>query len=641
MHLKARLTRSLRAASVAALLPLCLLRADERILSYHSSVTVRDDGNLVVEENILVRAEGDQIRRGIYRDFPTRYKAGGNRYTVGMEVVSVLRDGEEEPYQVSDQSNGKRIRIGNADVLLEPGEYRYTIRYNTTRQLGFFRDHDELYWNVTGNGWAFPIDRASADVHLPESVGSDIGETTAYTGPQGSTDREASVSRDYGSVVHFETTRPLEAGEGLTVVVTWPKGRIAEPTRTERAVSTIRDNPGMLVGVLGLVLVLAYYLFFWVKVGRDPEKGAVIPLYKPPVELSPPAMRYVRKMGFDNKILAAALVSMAVKKAVRIEQKGSTYTLVRLSADPGGLSDEEKKIADALFAGKDSITLKNTEHASIQSALTAARKGLEAKYHKTYFFNNNSYFVPGLLLSILALAASLFIKPRVEALFLTLWVSFWSVGCMFLLLRVIAAWKEAFGGGRFSAVRAFAAIFITLFSIPFIGGEIFGLYGLSTVTDVSMIAVIVGLIVLNVLFFRLLKAPTPIGRKAMDKIEGFRMYLSAAESKRMDMLHPPGRTPELFEAYLPFAVALDVEQQWAEQFAEVLARAGEQPGGYSPGWYHSSGRSGFNAQSFASSIGGSFSSAISSASTAPGSSSGSGGGGSSGGGGGGGGGGGW
>ncbi|MBN2200830.1 DUF2207 domain-containing protein [bacterium] len=641
MRPKIRLNRFFHAAPAAILIPLSLLHADERILSYHSDVKVRQDGKLIVEENIQVRAEGDQIRRGVYRDFPTRYKSRGNRYTVGLEVISVLKDGEPEPFQVSDQSNGKRIRIGNADVLLEPGEYRYTIRYNTTRQIGFFESHDELYWNVTGNGWAFPIDHASADIHLPENAAGEILETAVYTGPQGSTAADATISRDYGDAVRFETTRPLDTGEGLTVLVTWPKGRIAEPSRTERTVATVRDNPGMLAGLLGLLLVFAYYLYFWFKVGRDPEKGAVFPLYRPPVDLSPSAMRYIRRMGFDHKVLTASLISMAVKKAVRIEQKGSVYTLHRLSPDPGGLTDVEQKIADALFSGKDSVTLKNTEHSRIQSALKAGRRGLESKYHKTYFFNNRSYFVPGLLLSVLALAAGFFLRPQAETLFLGLWVTLWSVGCAFLLIRVIAAWREVFQGGGFSVVRIGAAVFLSLFSMPFFGGEIFALYGLSKMTDLSMIAVIFGLILLNVLFYRLLKAPTPIGRKAMDKIEGFRMYLTAAESKRMNILHPPGRTPELFEAYLPFAIALDVEQQWAEQFADVLARAGDQPGGYSPAWYHSSGRSGFNAQSFASSIGGSFSSAISSASTPPGSSSGSGGGGSSGGGGGGGGGGGW
>jgi uncharacterized membrane protein len=161
------------------------------------------------------------------------------------------------------------------------------------------------------------------------------------------------------------------------------------------------------------------------------------------------------------------------------------------------------------------------------------------------------------------------------------------------------------------------------------------------VASFPLVFVIAGLVALNAVFIKLLKAPTAEGRKVMDAVEGFKMYLSAAEAPRIKVLHPPDRTPKLFEAYLPYALALDVESQWAEQFSDVLARAGESQSGYSPSWYHASNWTGFNANSFTSSIGSSLSSAISSASTPPGSSSGSGGGGSSGGGGGGGGGGGW
>ena len=156
--------------------------------------------------------------------------------------------------------------------------------------------------------------------------------------------------------------------------------------------------------------------------------------------------------------------------------------------------------------------------------------------------------------------------------------------------------------------------------------------------------VVAGLLVLlNLVFYHLLKAPTRLGRRAMDAIEGFREYLSVAEQDRMNLLNPPDRTPELFERFLPYALALGVEQQWAEQFSNVLAHASSEAASgrhYSPRWY--SGRS-FDGGlgNFASTLGGGFSGAVSAASTAPGSSSGSGGGGSSGGGGGGGGGGGW
>jgi uncharacterized membrane protein len=148
------------------------------------------------------------------------------------------------------------------------------------------------------------------------------------------------------------------------------------------------------------------------------------------------------------------------------------------------------------------------------------------------------------------------------------------------------------------------------------------------------------IIFVNALFHHLLKAPTLSGRRLMDEIEGFRLYLSVAEQERLNILNPPEKTPELFEKYLPYALALDVEHEWSEQFASVLAAVASD-GGYRPSWYTGRSWRTRDMSGFASSLGKSFTGAISSASTAPGSSSGSGGGGSSGGGGGGGGGGGW
>ena len=127
----------------------------------------------------------------------------------------------------------------------------------------------------------------------------------------------------------------------------------------------------------------------------------------------------------------------------------------------------------------------------------------------------------------------------------------------------------------------------------------------------------------------------------MDKIEGFKQYLSVAEKDRLSLLNPPEKTPRLFERYLPYALALDVEQEWCEQFSHVLENASRDDGGYRPGWYAGTTWRPGSMSGLASSLGTSLSGAISSASTSPGSSSGSGGGGSSGGGGGGGGGGGW
>ena len=131
------------------------LHAQERILSYDSQVDVNADGSLDVTERIVVRAEGNAIRRGIYRDFPTRYKdRAGNRVVVGFQMIEVLRDGVTEPWFTERKRNGIRINTGNDDFLPTPAQFTFTLRYRTTRQLGFFDTHDELYWNAIGTGCA-------------------------------------------------------------------------------------------------------------------------------------------------------------------------------------------------------------------------------------------------------------------------------------------------------------------------------------------------------------------------------------------------------------------------------------------------------------------------------------------------------
>lgn len=159
------------------------LLAQERILAYDSTVEVRADGSLDVTEHITVRAEGNQIRRGIYREFPTRYRdRHGNRVVVGFQMLDVLRNGKPEPWFLENRSNGVRINTGNDDFLPVPADHTFTLRYRTTRQLGFFDKHDELYWNAIGHGWAFPIERGSVEVRLPQAVAADQLQAEGYTG---------------------------------------------------------------------------------------------------------------------------------------------------------------------------------------------------------------------------------------------------------------------------------------------------------------------------------------------------------------------------------------------------------------------------------------------------------------------------
>ena len=181
--------------------------ATERILSFHADIHVQADGAMNVTETITVRAEGRDIKRGIYRDLPTTYRdAAGRRVSVAYTHIGVLRDGRPEPHHETVLGNGIRIYIGDKNRFLEVGQYTYTLSYRTDRQLGFFDDHDELYWNVTGNGWRFPIDSASASVRLPSSVPGAEMVLEAYTGAAGARGQDFAAMLDVDSVAQVSTT---------------------------------------------------------------------------------------------------------------------------------------------------------------------------------------------------------------------------------------------------------------------------------------------------------------------------------------------------------------------------------------------------------------------------------------------------
>lgn len=615
----------------------------ERITAFTSRIRIGADAAVTVTETIEVNCRGEQIRRGIIREFPTIYRDRfGRRVTVRFDVQQVLRDGQPEPYDLERASNGTRVRIGRAEVLLQPGEYAYTLTYVTDRQLGHFDGFDELYWNVTGSGWRLPIDRAEAVVALPPGAG--VRNTAGYTGPDGATGTDYRVEQSGAGSVTFATTRPLMPYEGLTVAVSWPEGFVDRPTRSERLGLMARDNAAAFAGGAWFLFLLLYYAAAWLAVGRDPARGTVIPLYEPPIGLSPAAMRFVQRMGFDHKTFAAAVVSLAVKGKLTIREAGGRFTLRRSPGDgTDTLSRGERKVLGKLFSGRGSITLKQKNHKAIKGAIDALKKALRAECEKVYFVANRAFFFPGLAFSLLALLTIVLIPPvQPGAPFLAVWLTLWTFGCFFLLLRTWHDVRDAFTSreGRVGAVvRALAT---AAFILPFLAGEVVGLVLFARALSPAAFAAMVAILVLNIVFYQLLKAPTSPGRKVMDRIEGFRLFLTVAEKERLAQLHPPERTPELFERFLPHAMALDVEQEWGDQFEDVLAAAGAEPSRHwSPAWYSGGEWKGLDVSGFTSGLGRGFSGAIASSSSAPGSSSGSSGGGSSGGGGGGGGGGGW
>ena len=264
------------------LLPLSTI-ADERILDFHSDLLVRSDGVLEVTETIRVRAERNQISRGIYRDYPTEYEDRlGNAVSVKYEPLTVMRNDRLEDFHSERTGNGIRTYFGRSDRLLEPGEHTYSYRYNAGRMLGFFDDHDELYWNVTGHGWPFPIDRASATIAFEFDVPGDDFGLYAYTGSFGSAGRDYAAQIDRAGNPAFETTRILQANEGLTISVAWPQGLVDEPGSMQRLTWLLSDNLNLLIALAGLAAMFAYYIPAWRSFGRDPDPGVMMTRYEPP-----------------------------------------------------------------------------------------------------------------------------------------------------------------------------------------------------------------------------------------------------------------------------------------------------------------------------------------------------------------------
>ena len=617
--------------------------AEERISLFSSEVTVNSDASLDVRETIMINSEGVQIRHGIYRDFPTIYTdRHGQRVIVGFEVLSVMRNGRPEPYVLESLSNGTRVKIGDKDVFLEDAQHRYEITYRTTRQIGFFETYDELYWNVTGNGWDFAIDDARVLIRLPTGAG--IIQHDEFTGGYRSSDNYSRVTNASGSVFAAQTTRPLGPREGFTVAVAWQKGLVAAPTDVQKWRWWMSDNAGFFTLALGLLASALYFLLAWNKVGRDPEKGTIIPLFAPPKGLGPSAVRFLSRYGADNKGFAAAMVGLAVKGRLKIADDDRSFTISKLSAPAGAepLTAAESALYAALPSGQ--TELKQANHTRVSAARDALTTALKREFEGTAFLRNFGWFAIGLAISVICLVVGALLLPGGEGA-----QGIMAIGWMAVWWGVVLAVGWSSFKGLLGAPGLWAKISslgMLLFLVPFAGGGlvapalIFAQGGGSpALYALAGTAVLLGLI--NVVFYHLLRAPTETGRQLLDQIEGFRLYLSTAEEERLKVLHPPEKTPELFERYLPYALALDCENEWNAKFAAVLAAAAAAGAAAAPAWYSGrhwdAGRTG----GFTDSLGRSLASSAAAAATAPGRSSGSGGGGFSGGGGGGGGGGGW
>ncbi|HMQ76036.1 MAG TPA: DUF2207 domain-containing protein [Flavobacteriales bacterium] len=562
---------------VSAWLSAQLHAQTEKINTWHTDLTVAADGRITVTEAINVHVEGIEFKRGIVRRLPLRFTdPTGRTHRVEYDLQAVQVFGATSPYHTATEGDDFVVYVGSEGNLLDPGDYPYTLTYTTKGQLGFFPEHDEVYWNVNGNGWAFAVDSISALIHLPAAA--QVKQTACYTGVMGSTENACIDSIIDARTVYF-TGRAMGYYEGLTVAVGFQKGVVAEPPPP-----TFWELYAVpLLGGGITLLLLIYYVFTWVRHGRDPDAPTVIPLFEPPDGLSPASVAMVMKGSEDNDHITPAMISLGVKGHLRIEEKKEkvlglfttrTYTIVKLKGG-SGLPKEEQSLLHSMFgSGGDRFEIDGSYDPGVQRMASAFRSTLRSQWRGLLSAGNN--------------------------------LRFWWIPILTVIVCGIAL--------------------LVLYSSSWGGND--GLY---------IVAFVVANLILFLLYQYLIRKPSVEKLALRAKLRGFKMYLNAAEEKQLQHFNPPAMTPEVFEKYLPYAIAFGVEEVWGERFQTMIDKALVDPN-YRTTWY--SGRV-MNYGSFAHSMSSSFSSSVNSSSTPPSKSGGSGGGGSSGGGGGGGGGGGW
>jgi uncharacterized membrane protein YgcG len=617
------------AIAALALVAPAAAHAEERILRYLSDVQVQKDSSIEVAETIDVRVENERINHGIYRDFPTRYRGShGTQFHIGFKFEGATLDGSPVKASVAPSGNGVRIKLGDADSLVPVGDHEYVIRYRATREIGRFKDFDELYWNATGNEWIFPIDVAETRIRLPEAVR--FGQRAVYTGPKGSTAKNAEVVDEKPGEIAFRTTSPLGPYEGLTVAASFPKGVVAEESRS---LGFIADYGPPLVGLLSLIGLCAFYYVAWQRAGRNPRAGTVVPIFSPPDDLTPAGMRYVTKMGADNRAFAAALVDMGVHGHIRMSEEDPGWFAskkIRLERLASGnpLPQEEQSALSVICEPGDSILMEQKNYKTFMNAKNSLNAVLKSRYEGKVFKRNYGWAAAGLLLF-----AALFWVTCAAVAAATYGAVMWQIGVVIGSLLVAAllwlAFHDSTVGKCLLTLVGMAALGVAFaIGMPVLSAALNSGWWLPLALPLVAAPIVISA-------FWWIAAPTKEGRKVLDHIAGFKQYLTITERERLDRMTQPRDTPELFEKYLPFAIALAVENRWAERFAGVLAASAQ--GQQSFAWYSGSSNPWDNPTGFVESVGSSLSSAVGSASSAPGSS----GGGSSGGGGGGGGGGGW
>lgn len=502
---------------VSLSIPQTIAAQDFTITKFHADITVNNDASLHVRETILVNFH--ESRHGIYREIPFKYSdERGNTIRTPLHVQSVTdQTGTGRKYRVARKGNIVNLRIGDSKHYVS-GFQTYVITYEVQNAVLFLDDHDELYWNITGNYWWSQIQEASAQVTLAAKEQSKNLWAACYTGAFGSGASLCRYEASHNSA-EFSTTKSLSPREGLTVAFGWDKGLVPRPTRMTRLLWLI-DMKENWIFLLPFVTV-AIMVSLWRTQGRDPGvREAVTVKYEPPkyqnVPLTAGEVGALIDEKLDPRDITSTIVGLAVKGYIRIEEQkteglifdSADYYLWKAKGPDDALSPFEKllmsKIFTGEFPGRMVSDMKNKFYADLESIKSTLYEELTSK---RYFLVSPEkvrrvYSIAGIIIA---------------------------VACAILFSILISSPQGVFAG------------------------------------------ILMGLPVLA--FAKVMPAKTRAGAAVYMDILGFQEFMNRAEKDQLERMGDK----DLFSKFLPYAIALNVVDNWAGAFEGIYQE--------SPQWY--------------------------------------------------------
>lgn len=468
----------------------------EKIKNFSVDITINKDSSFLVKENILYDF-GENYKHGIYRNIPLN--------DTEIRVMKVTDEFDNSyPFKVNKESGYVKIKIGDPDKTIK-GEHTYNIFYRAEREIRFFQDHDELYWNVTGNEWDVPIEKSSATVHLPEKVSVDNLKFACFTGSFGSKESDCSFKLEDNGDIIFESKDSFYPREGLTIVLGWPKGLVKEPGLLQKLLWNFEKFWPLLIPIF----IFTFLFKKWWREGRDPRiKKTIIAQYEPPDNLRPAEVNFIIKQGVQPKDISATLVDLAVRGYIKIKEiknpgifKKDDYELIKLKDFDDSKEDlrkYERELLKDIFDSKETAlisSLKNKFYSHLPTIINKVYPGIA----------DFKYFVS---------------DPK----------------------KITGKWL-------------LIGIVILFFFVP-----------LSSVLKNYLLLIsflISGLLFLT--FAPFMPKRTEKGAEAYWHILGFKEYINTAEKYRAEFQEKEN----IFEKYLPYAIIFGLVDKWAKAFEGI------------------------------------------------------------------------